>query len=110
MKEDAPIYFFNNGKTVSTGPNTNTSWPGGRKVRDVVERILGLAGATLCLTSVASLQRRCLKLPVNARLCGTRRFVVTAKMCLTFKSKRKYWPVSGARRGSQEASGLADLI
>ena len=54
MKEDAPILLFHL-ELMSTGPNTTTSWPGGRKVRDVVERILGLAGATLCLTSVASL-------------------------------------------------------
>ena len=42
MKEDAHLR-----KTVSTGPNTNTSWPGGRKVRDDVEEILSVTGGTL---------------------------------------------------------------
>ena len=52
MKEDAPIYLL---ETVSTGPNTNTSWPGGQKVRDDVEEILSVTGGTIRPISLRTL-------------------------------------------------------
>jgi hypothetical protein len=53
MKEDAPIYFM---ELMSTGPNTNTSWPGGQKVRDDVEQILGVTGGTIRPISLRTLE------------------------------------------------------
>ena len=52
---------------MSTGPNTNTSWPGGRKVRDDVEQILSVTVGTIrpislrTLASAAGLEAETLK-------------------------------------------------